>query len=317
MHHRLDVITHPTNEIHLTHNLTTQVVAAIGIVSNPRETAFVVIILINQIGLVICIFGCTQFAHLIAVCILNHTTDVGLSMSKDIGIATTGKAIKDTPLTQIDDGVAADGAKEATTIHEFALSHFVTAVFLLRDTIKFSLQVNVAAVTRIIGIVITFEFIVVVLSRIVERIVHCHSSTCFLQRLTDDASLTATEDLEHIALVQVDSSATPDSGILAITASKYVECLTKHIHTLLTKKDSRVALKNLKPLLLRLVGAIETLLFAQLVGFHYIEQLFALHQGLVDVDDHIAINNTTIIAAAIDVTTRQTAVQIVICTFNR
>ena len=303
MHHRLDIITHPIDKVLLSHNLTTQVVAAIGIVSDPGEATFVGILLIDML------------THFVLVGILDHSTDIGLGMSQDICITAAGEGVEDTSLAQINIGITCYRTKEGTTIHKFALCHFVTAIILLGDTIVIALQVNITAVTGIVGIVIAFEYVVVVLRRFFCWIIFCDSSTCFLQRLTDDASLTATEDLEHIALVQVDSRATPYSGILTIAATKHVERLTQHIHTLLSKDDTRVTLGNGICRFCCLIFSIQTDLLAQLIRHHLVEELFALHQGLVDVDDHIAIDDTTVIATTIDIATRESAGKVSICAF--
>ena len=152
---------------------------------------------------------------------------------------------------------------------------------------------------------ITFEYIVVVFRGILVSIIFCHCNTIFFQRFADDALLTATEDLEDIALVQVDCSATPYSGILTIAATKHVEGLTKHIHTLLAQDDTRVSLGNRIGCFCRLIFSVQTDLLAQLIRHHFIEELFALHEGLVDVDDHITIDDTAVIATAIDIATRK------------
>ena len=52
-------------------------------------------------------------------------------------------------------------------------------------------------------------------------------SCCFIIRsLTDAALLAASEYLEHIAAIEVDSDRTPYLGILTLTSTKDVECLT-------------------------------------------------------------------------------------------
>ena len=127
MHHRLDIATHPIDKVLLTHDLTTQVVAAIGVVTDPGETTFVGILLVDML------------THLVLVGILDHSTDIGLGMTQDIGITAAGEGVEDTSLAQINIGIACYRTKEATTIHEFALSHFITAVFLLRNAVEIAL----------------------------------------------------------------------------------------------------------------------------------------------------------------------------------
>ena len=293
MHHPLDIVTHTTNKALLPHDFSTQVVTAVGVVSNPRETCFVGI------------YFTDMATHNILIVVLNHTTDIGLSMTQNVSITATSKGVENTTLSQIHIGITDNRTKEATTIHELAFGHIVTAIVLLGNTIIIALQVDIATIGRIIGIVIVLKYVVVVLRRIFIFVIFCHSGTQFFKRLANDSLFTATKNLEYITLVQVDCSATPYSGILTIAATKHVEGLTKHIHTLLAQDDTRVSLGNRIGCFCRLISSVQTDLLAQLIRHHFIEELFALHEGLVDVDDHITIDDTAVIATAIDIATRK------------
>ena len=63
-----------------------------------------------------------------------------------------------------------------------------------------------------------------------------------LIRLTDDTPFAATENLEGVALFQVDGRAAPYLGVLTIAATEHVQGCTKHVHALLVEDDTRVAL---------------------------------------------------------------------------
>ena len=65
-----------------------------------------------------------------------------------------------------------------------------------------------------------------------------------------------------------------------------------------------------------LVVAIE-LVLTRLVLFHLVEEYFAVNDRTVDIDDDVTIDYTTGVAAAIDVTTFETAIQVSISSGDR
>ena len=119
--------------------------------------------------------------------------------------------------------------------------------------------------------------------------------------------LTTAKDLEHIAPVQVDSGAPPYLGVLTIATGKQVQGSTEHIHTLLVEDDSRTACSNV----IVFVSIEDSL--AHQVLFHRVEhaiRALTIDKGAIDIDDHIAIDMTTLIATTIDITTREAAIHI-------
>ena len=62
----------------------------------------------------------------------------------------------------------------------------------------------------------------------------------------------------------------------------------------------------------RLTFAIETVLLAQFVGLHHIEEFVAFNDGLIQVDDYVTIDDTAFTAATVDVAAKQTAGKVVV-----
>ena len=76
-------------------------------------------------------------------------------MSKDVGITSSGKAVEDTSVVQIDDAVTSNWSQETTAIDEFTFSHVLRHVIEFRDTGNRTVQVDVGAVSCVVGI---FQF---------------------------------------------------------------------------------------------------------------------------------------------------------------
>ena len=125
-----------------------------------------------------------------------------------------------------------------------------------------------------------------------------------MNTLTDGAFLTTTEYLEGVAAIQVNGNRTPYLGFYTLTASEYVECLTKHIHTLLGKDYATATLQDMI-----LVVAIE-LILTSLVLLHSVEESAAVNDRVVDIDYHVTVDDTAGVAAAIDITTIETTVEV-------
>ena len=135
---------------------------------------------------------------------------------------------------------------------------------------------------------------------------------CIIGTLTNSSVLTTTEDLEDITIVHVDGCASPNLRLCTIAATKDIKRLTQHVHTLLVENDARVTLQDI----VIIVTIQNGLTF---VLFHLVEdgiRSLAVNNGCIDVDDHIAIHMTRIVTTAIDVTTFQAAVQVIIGAFS-
>ena len=116
-------------------------------------------------------------------------TNVGLCMTENIGITRTCEGVEDTTVAQVDMGVTGNRAFKSTTIDELTLGHVLTVACCTTGHARktgIAVQIDIGAVFLIIGI---FSLIIL---------------------LTDGTHLAATEDLEHITLVQVDGGAAPD-----------------------------------------------------------------------------------------------------------
>ena len=161
------------------------------------------------------------------------TTNECLRMSEDIGITTAGKGVEDTTITEVDMDIAGNQTFESTTIDEFTLGHIWTvARSSSRHTGEggFTVQIDIGAVIFI---------------RAISPITLLDAILPICVFLTNGTLLTATEDLESIALVQVDGSAAPDFRRQTKATTEDVESRAEHIHTLLRKDDARITLRNL------------------------------------------------------------------------
>ena len=119
MHHRCHVAAHATNEISRAQDSATEVIATINIVADIGES----------------------FARFIAF-LVHLYTHIGLGVSQNVGITTSGEGVEYATVAQIDFGVAADGAKEAAAIDELALCHIFAGVVLFRYTSLSATQIH-------------------------------------------------------------------------------------------------------------------------------------------------------------------------------
>ena len=128
---------------------------------------------------------------------------------------------------------------------------------------------------------------------------------CAVVRLADDTLLASAEYLEGVATVQVDGGAAPDFGVLTLAAAEYVQGLAQYVHTLLAQDDTAVALGNLVRFIRIVYG------FAIVVFIHLVEELLALNNGAVQVDDYVTVDDAAGIAATVDVATLEAAGEVV------
>ena len=96
IYHVFDFITDTRREVCLSHNPAAQVITTIDMVADPREAV---------------------------------PSDIGFRVSENIGIAGACKGVEDTPVVEIDLGVASNQAFESATIDELTLSHVGTVAF--------------------------------------------------------------------------------------------------------------------------------------------------------------------------------------------
>ena len=161
------------------------------------------------------------------------------------------------------------------------------------DTLIISFQIDGTTVPRIVGAVLQF--------------------LCFRtsDALADGALLATTEYLEGISGIEVNGGRAPYFGLITVSTAKHVERLTEHVHALLVEDDTRASLLNL----IAIVGVKDGLTF---VLFYLVEDAkltFAVDCRGIEVDDHVTIYMTAVVAATIDVTAFETAVDVISCTF--
>ena len=202
-------------------------------------------------------------------------SDIHLGTTVDVGIAGTTEGIIDAAVAQVDKRIANHITFVTATIDILRLGEWQARHFLRVAGIR-TFHVDGTAVASIIDI----------LAGIIL--------------LTDNTFLTTTEDLESIAVVQVDGGATPYLSLFTLTGTKYRHSNSLHIITLGLAEHAGTA-----------VTTDGVFVFAVGLG----KDDISLDQVLVDVDDHITVYVTAVIAAAIDVTTQQTAIFVVINCF--
>ena len=161
------------------------------------------------------------------------TTNECLRMSENIGITTAGEGVENTTITEVDMGAASNQTFESTTVDELTLGHIRTVArssSRYTGEIGFAVQVDVGAVIFI---------------RAISPIILLDAILPICVFLTNGTLLTATEDLESVALVQVDGGTAPDFRRQTIATTEDIEGRAKHVHTLLRKDDARITLRNL------------------------------------------------------------------------
>ena len=223
----------------------------------------------------------------------NTTANPGLSMSFDVGITTAGECVEHTTITQVHHTVAQHRALEAATIDKLTLRHIWTAVCTFRHTGTITVQVD----HRTIAGAGVFGWGI---------------ETAAVPQFADRALLTTAEDLEGVALSQVDSSTTPHLGVLTIATAEHVEGRAQHVHSLLAEDDTAVALGDI----IGLIGIIVLVVYglAFVILCHLVEQSAAVDDRLLKVDDHVAVHLSAVVAAAIDVTLVEAAGHVLIRT---
>ena len=123
--------------------------------------------------------------------------------------------------------------------------------------------------------------------------------------LSDGSFLTTAKNLEYIATIQINGGTAPYLRLKTLATAEDVQRTTEHVHTLLTKDNTRVSLLDSEGI------AIEFFLSSLVIRFHLVEDDVTVNDGSIDINDDITIHNTTLAAAAVDVSTRQTTVQVI------
>ena len=112
--------------------------------------------------------------------------------------------------------------------------------------------------------------------------------------------------LEGIAGFQVDGGRTPYLRLRTESSAKHVHCLAEYIITLRVEGNTRMTLGNRNFSCFVLLNLVEDGEFTLAVDYR-----------LIDVDNHITMDMTCVVASAIDVTTQQSAVLIGGCQCTR
>ena len=274
-----------------------QVVAAIHIVAHPGEARLEAVLVDYILRRDRPVFG------------LYLPPYEGLRGAQNVAVTRAGEAVENAALAQVDNGVARDGAEEAAAVHKLTLGHVFAAVGSLRHTGLRAAKVHVAAVGRVFLIepVVEVVFAFAFFPDVVVLLLPCVGLS-----LADDALLAAAEYLEGVAAVQVDDRRSPDLGVLTLAAAEDVEGRAEHVHTLLAQDDAGATLRDVVVGLARLGGAVEAFLLAQLVTLYLIEEHVALHERGIEVDHHVAVDDTALAAAAVDVAAVETARKVVV-----
>ena len=270
-----------------------QVVAAIHIVAHPGEAWLEAVLVDYILRRDRPVFG------------LYLPPYEGLRGAQDVAVTRAGEAVENAALAQVDNGVARDGAEEAAAVHKLTLGHVFAAVGSLRHTGLRAAKVHIATIFRVILVLTAIESVLTICT--VDVVVGGRDDL----RLADDALLAAAEYLEGVAAVQVDDRRTPYLGVLTLAAAEDVEGRTKHVHTLLAQDDAGAPLRDVVVGLARLGGAVEAFLLAQFVTLYLIEEHVALHERGIEVDHHVAVDDTALAAAAVDVAAVETARKVV------
>ena len=278
-----DILADTVREVLRAIDLTAEVVAAVDMVADEGEA---------------CIAGSIE-------------THVGLGMSHDVGITGAGEGVEDASVAEVDDGAAHDGTLKGAAIDELRLRHLRRVVGgVTRHTGLSTVEVDVGAAPFVgmievsiesIGSITPVDSAVGIRSRGIFRYPVSVSGHGFAY----DAFLGSAEDLEDIALLQVDGGTAPNLGAGTIAAAEDVHGLTQHVHTLLADDDAAVDLGDL----VVVVCIVDTL---ALIVFHNLSEDFvAVHDAFVDVEDHITVDETSCVAPAVDISTLETAVDII------
>ena len=218
-------------------------------------------------------------------------THGGLCMANDVGVTTASVGIEDTAVAEVDMGITGNQSFIGTTIEILTLGHVLAiAIGTAGHTGDTAFQVDIGTV-----------FLVV----FVRQIMNCRVIRIRLVTLgiTNGTLLATTENLERIALVQVDGCTTPDLGVTTITTTEHTKRSDKRINTLLREDDTRIALRNGIVCLLGILVDLFTF-----IG--HVKEFVTLHHRLVDIDDDITFHMAIIIATAIDITIPETTVKV-------
>ena len=127
IHLRQSHVADLADEAFATKNMSTEVVTAIDMVTDPWEACH----------------GMTS--------LVSPTAHIGLGVSEDIGIARTGKGVENSTVAEVDVGAAVDKSLETTAIDELSLSHLLTvALSIPCHASDSAVHIDVGAVLRII-----------------------------------------------------------------------------------------------------------------------------------------------------------------------
>ena len=207
-------------------------------------------------------------------------------------------------------GIATNQTFKSTTIDEFGFRQIILLGLrkccTLRHTCHFAVEVDVSTVFLVLFFILFRQ----VCSLIFQN-VGCGVASAF----SDCSLFAATKDLEYVSLIQVDGGAAPYFRVFTITTTKNAQCGTKHVHTLFVENDTRTTCRDFITLLF--VSVKDRL--ALFICGHTIEHTvltIAVNDGAIDVDNHITIHKSALVAASVDIATPEATSDIVCRSIN-
>ena len=224
-------------------------------------------------------------------------THVSLHMSNDVGITTASEGVEDTAIVQVNIRITGYQAFESTTVEILTLGHVRT------------IALGTLCNTRETGIAIQVDIGAVILIVFVPESPRCGSIMCIC--LTNSTLFTTTEDLEGVALVQVDGRTAPDLRVATIATTEYIQGRDKAVGTLLRKDHACISLRD--GIIIRLfLCSICIIVVDVVISFLVsdIKEFVTLMDGGIQVDDHVTFHVTIAIAATIDITAFETTVKV-------
>ena len=217
-------------------------------------------------------------------------------MADDVGVTTASEGVEDTTVVQGYMGISRYQTFESTTVEILTLGHvFAVARGAACHTGETTVQIDIGAIFRVI-------LVSQIMNRRVVRI------WLVTDGIADSALLTTTENLEGVALVQVDGRTTPDLRVTTIAATEDIQGQAEAIRTLLRENHTRIALRDGIIIILFLCGICILVVDVSLIG-DVKEPVAFMNRG-IQVDDHITFHVTIAIATTVDISALKTTIKV-------
>ena len=213
---------------------------------------------------------------LISAAAIGLPADDDLRVAQDVGIAGASESVVDAAVAQVDVRVAADIALVAAAIQIFCLGQVFRRLVIGIDG-RCSVEVHGAAESRIEVVFLPDDF------------------TVFVQHITrfaDHTLFAAAINLEDVAVVEVHGGVAPYLGVFTVSGTEHRHGYSHQVVTLTFEVDI-----GLGPADEVDTGA---------------KDLIFLDDVVVDVDDHVAVDMTALVAAAVCVGAQETEIGVVI-----